>query len=89
MLPQDLHTLGVSITNRILQWCAVVLIFETSIDPIITDELCEGGEAVVDYCPVQCGAVGAVRGEGDKFISHFERQNKTLNISFLIHPAGK
>ena len=37
MLPQDLHTLGASKTNRKLQWCVVVLIFETSIDPIITE----------------------------------------------------
>ena len=57
MFPQDLLTLGVSITNRKLQWCAVVLSFETSIDAIITEELCDDGGAVVEYCLVQCGVV--------------------------------
>ena len=51
MLPQDLHTRRLLI-NRIRQWCVVVLIFETSIDPIITDELCDD-DGEVFYCQVQ------------------------------------
>ena len=52
MLPQELHALVVSTTNRMLQRCSVAVIFETTIDPIITEELCNDGGAVVVHCPV-------------------------------------
>ena len=46
MLPQDPRTLVV-LSNRSLQRCAHDVIFEASIDPIITEELCDDGGAVV------------------------------------------
>ena len=61
MLSEYRHTLGsVSPINRILQRSFVVVIFETSIDLVITQELRYDGGVVVDYCKVQCGVVVAV-----------------------------
>ena len=57
MLPQDPHALVVSMNNRPLQRRSVGLIIGTTIDPIITEELCDDGGVVVVYCSVQCGAV--------------------------------
>ena len=58
MLPQDLRALVESHIKRSEQ--GSMLRLETSIDPIITEELCEDGGVVVDYCIVQCGEVVAV-----------------------------
>ena len=59
MLSEYRHTLGMSAINRILQRSSVVLIFETSIDLVITQELRYDDGVVVGYCIVQCGVVDA------------------------------
>ena len=55
MLSEYRHTLGMFPINRKLQRSSVVLIFETSIHLVITQELSHEGVAVVVYCQVQCG----------------------------------
>ena len=55
MLSEYSHTLGMSPINRILQRSSVVVIFETSIYLVITQELRYDGGVVVVYCQVQCG----------------------------------
>ena len=57
MLSEYRHTLGMSAINRILQRSVVVVIFETSIHLVITQELRHDGGLFVEYCPVQCSFI--------------------------------
>ena len=50
MLSEYRHTLGMFHTNRTLQRSVVVVIFETSIHLVITQELRYDGGVVVVYC---------------------------------------
>lgn len=59
MLSEQRRALGLSPTNRTLQRCFVVVILKTAVNPIITQELSHDGGAVVVYCHVQSGPVGA------------------------------
>jgi hypothetical protein len=55
MILGQLYILGVCAINRKLPRSSVVLIFETRIHLVISQELSHEGVAVVVYCQVQCG----------------------------------
>ena len=64
MLSQNFHTLveflnNLIQNNRTLQWRVVVVISETTVNPIITQELSHDGGVVPSYCIVHCGVVPA------------------------------
>ena len=62
MLPQDLFTLVAFTNNRSLQWCVVVLIFETGIDLLVSSlrSCARMAGRLKSTAIVQCGEVAAV-----------------------------